>query len=77
LTTAIFYYLKMRLIINGEENDYPGVTTLASLVGHLGLKADRLAVELNLNIVPRSQWASTVLNDNDRLEVVHFVGGGR
>jgi thiamine biosynthesis protein ThiS len=66
----------MRLIINGEEKDYSGVTTLASLVEQLGLKADRLAVELNHDIVPRSQWASTQLKDADRLEVVHFVGGG-
>jgi thiamine biosynthesis protein ThiS len=66
----------MRLIINGDEKDYAGITTLFSLVEHLGLKADRLAVELNHNIVPRSQWGSTILQDNDRLEVVHFVGGG-
>jgi len=66
----------MRLIINAEEKDCPDVTTLASLVEHLGLKADRLAVELNLDIVPRTQWATTILHENDRLEVVHFVGGG-
>jgi thiamine biosynthesis protein ThiS len=66
----------MRLIINGEEKNYSGVTTLASLVEQLGLKADRLAVELNHDIVPRSQWGSTSLKDADRLEVVHFVGGG-
>jgi sulfur carrier protein len=67
----------MRLVINGEEKDYSGVTTLASLVEQLGLKADRLAVELNRDIVPRMQWAATSLKENDRLEVVHFVGGGR
>ena len=66
----------MRLIINGEEKDCPGVTTLASLVEQLGLKPDRLAVELNLEIVPRAHWTATVLNEKDRLEVVHFVGGG-
>jgi len=66
----------MRLIINGEERDYSGITTLASLVEQLGLKADRLAVELNHDIVPRAQWPSTALKDADRLEVVHFVGGG-
>jgi thiazole synthase len=66
----------MRLIINGEEKDCPGVTTLATLVAYLGLKPDRLAVELNLDIVPRTAWDSTLLNDNDKLEVVHFVGGG-
>jgi thiamine biosynthesis protein ThiS len=66
----------MRLFINGEEKDYQGVTTLASLVYQLGLKADRLAVELNRDIVPRAQWTATALKDDDRLEVVHFVGGG-
>lgn len=66
----------MRLIVNGEENDYPGVTDVASLVEHLGLKADRLAIELNHDIVPRSQWGATALTEGDRLEIVHFVGGG-
>ncbi|HWR13866.1 MAG TPA: sulfur carrier protein ThiS [Terriglobales bacterium] len=67
----------MRLTINGEEKDLPGITTLQSLVDHLELKADRLAVELNLDIVPRSNWATTNLKDNDKLEIVHFVGGGK
>ena len=66
----------MRLTVNGEEKDYPGITTLASLVEHLGLKADRLAIELNHDIVPRTRWSETSLNDGDKLEVVHFVGGG-
>ena len=67
----------MRLIVNGEEKDYPGVSTLDSLVEYLGLKADRLAIELNHDIVPRSQWGATALSESDRLEIVHFVGGGR
>ncbi len=66
----------MRLLINGEEKDFSGVTTLISLVEQLGLKADRLAVELNLDIVPRSSWSETTLKDGDKLEIVHFVGGG-
>jgi thiamine biosynthesis protein ThiS len=66
----------MRLIINGEDKDFSGVTTLASLVEQLGLKADRLAVELNRDIVPRIEWSSKPLSDGDRLEIVHFVGGG-
>jgi len=66
----------MRLTVNGEEKDYPGVSTLGSLVEHLGLKADRLAIELNHEIVPRSQWGATALSEADRLEIVHFVGGG-
>jgi thiamine biosynthesis protein ThiS len=69
----------MKLHINGEERDFsgsPAPLTLAGLVETLGMKADRVAVELNLNIVPRNGWAATALNDGDRLEIVHFVGGG-
>ena len=66
----------MRLTINGEEKDFPGVLTVASLVEHLELKADRLAIELNHDIVPRTRWLETSLHDGDKLEVVHFVGGG-
>jgi len=65
----------MRLTINGEEKDLP-VTSLASLVEHLGLKADRLAIELNHDIAPRTTWNETELKDGDKLEIVHFVGGG-
>lgn len=66
----------MRLFINGEEKQFPGVFTLTSLVEHLGLKADRLAIELNRDIVPRAKWPETPLQEGDRLEIVHFVGGG-
>ncbi len=66
----------MLLTINGEPKDLP-VTTLASLVEHLGLKADRLAIELNMDIAPRTTWSSTELKEGDKLEIVHFVGGGR
>jgi len=69
----------MKLHINGEERDFghsPDPLTLAALVEILGMKADRVAVELNLNIVPRDRWPETPLHDHDRLEVVHFVGGG-
>jgi len=66
----------MRLIINGEERDFGDLPNLAALVEQLGAKADRVAVELNLEIVPRAGWAETPLRDGDRLEIVHFVGGG-
>ena len=46
------------------------------LVERLGMKVDRVAIELNRDIVPRDRWGDTVLNESDRLEVVHFVGGG-
>jgi sulfur carrier protein len=69
----------MKLRINGEERDFsgsPDPLTLAALVETLGMKSDRVAVELNLDIVPRDRWAATLLNEGDRLEIVHFVGGG-
>lgn len=68
----------MKVIINGEERDFgqPAPTTLAALVEVLGMKADRVAVELNREIAPRATWTQTKLNDGDRLEIVHFVGGG-
>lgn len=65
----------MKLILNGEERDFE-VSTLSSLVEKLGMKSDRVAVELNRNIVTRDKWAETTLSDRDRLEIVHFVGGG-
>jgi thiamine biosynthesis protein ThiS len=66
----------MNLTINGEAKSFDGVSTLDSLVEKLGLKGDRVAIELNLDIVPRSAWAETSLKDGDKLEIVHFVGGG-
>ena len=66
----------MRLIINGEERGFPGELTVAALLEQLGMKADRVAVELNREIVPRERWSDTVTRDGDRLEIVHFVGGG-
>ena len=50
--------------------------TLTALVATLGMKPDRVAVELNRNIVPRDRWAETHIKEGDRLEIVHFVGGG-
>lgn len=66
----------MKLQINGDARDFPDGLTLAALVEQLGMKPDRVAVELNLEIVPRANWQSTQLKDGDKLEIVHFVGGG-
>lgn len=65
----------MNLIINGETQA-SFAETLAALVEGLGMKPDRVAIELNREIVPREQWPQTALHDGDRLEIVHFVGGG-
>ena len=67
----------MNLTINGEERAVDGVRDLAALIQSLGMKPDRIAVELNREIVQRGNWAETPLKDGDRLEIVHFVGGGR
>ena len=66
----------MKLQINGEPREFSAGLTLAGLVENLGMKADRVAVELNLEIVPRASWEQTQLKDGDKLEIVHFVGGG-
>jgi len=66
----------MKLLINGENREFNSQLSLSSLVEQLGMKTDRVAIELNRNIVPREHWAETNLNDGDRLEIVHFVGGG-
>lgn len=73
---AICYFVSMRLIINGEERNY-GAETLDALIEELGMKGDRVAVELNRDIVPRGSWGTAALKDGDRLEIVHFVGGGK
>ena len=66
----------MQLTVNGEARSFEGVATIASLVAELGLDKRKLAVERNLEIVPRSAYAATALADGDRIEIVAFVGGG-
>ena len=66
----------MNLTINGENRSLAPVESLHALVEQLGMKSDRVAIELNREIVPRDQWEQTPIRDGDRLEIVHFVGGG-
>ena len=66
----------MHLFINGDQKSFADSLALAQLIEQLGIKGDRVAVELNREIVSRLQWAETNLSDGDRLEIVHFVGGG-
>jgi sulfur carrier protein len=69
----------MKLQINGEVREFsdaPVPFTLAALIEKLGMKADRVAVELNRDIAPRERWPETTLSEGDKLEIVHFVGGG-
>lgn len=62
--------------LNGEQRDIPPGLTLSGLLEHLQFPTDRVAVERNLEIVPRRRWDVTAVEAGDRLEVVHFVGGG-
>lgn len=66
----------MQVIINGEAQTLAEGVTIADLVSRLGLNQRRIAVELNREIIAREEYASVVLADGDRLEIVHFVGGG-
>lgn len=66
----------MRIQLNGEAFELPDGETVAGVIERLDLSTRRVAVELNLDIVPRSQHASTVLREGDQVEVVHAIGGG-
>ena len=66
----------MNLTLNGETRAFAGVADIAGLVATLGLDARKVAVERNLEIVPRSAYQLTALADGDRIEIVHFIGGG-
>lgn len=70
----------MELIINAQARRLDAVRdggTVAELVAALEMQADRIALECNGEIVPRSEWPATRVHEGDRLEIVHFVGGGK
>ena len=64
------------VIINGEHRRVPAGTSLARLIAEVGLDPHRVAVERNLEIVPRSTFDTVMVEDGDDYEIVHFVGGG-
>ncbi len=69
----------MRLILNGQERKLEQLgesSTVANLVEALAMQADRVALEHNGEIVSRENWKKTLLSSGDRVEIVHFVGGG-
>ena len=67
---------ELHVRVNGEIRSVADQSTLSDLVDDLSLAPARIAVELNGEVVRRNNWAETVLSEGDRLEVVHFVGGG-
>ena len=66
----------MKVFVNGESRELSGTPSLAELIAQLELPATRIAVELNREVVRRNDWGSTIVQDDDRIEIVHFVGGG-
>ena len=66
----------MRVIVNGEARNFTAPLSLLGLLQDLGIDSRKVALERNLEIVARSAYADTNLDDGDRLEIVHFIGGG-
>lgn len=67
----------MRIEINGEQRELSQATmTLRDLIDQLSLAPQRIAVEVNKQIISRDRWESTSVAEGDRIEIVHFVGGG-
>ena len=66
----------MTFTLNGETRTLPSPLSVAGLLAELGLETRKVAVERNLEIVPRSRYAETWLASGDQLEIVHFIGGG-
>ena len=67
----------MRVQINGEAREVAEALKLSALVNELSLAPERVAIELNQQVVRRNQWPATILAEGDRIEIVHFVGGGK
>ena len=67
----------LRIKVNGEEREVPDRATINDLVKHLALAPERLAIELNREVVRRGEWSTIVLTEGDQVEIIHFVGGGQ
>ncbi|MBN4060460.1 sulfur carrier protein ThiS [bacterium AH-315-I20] len=65
----------MKILLNGEAQDISAIN-ITDLIVDLGLETRMLAVERNLEVVPKSEYATTALEENDRIEIVHMIGGG-
>ncbi len=66
----------MTVTINGEARQIPDGLNISGMLEHLGMPRERVAIERNLDILPRADWSATRVEPNDRFEIVHFVGGG-
>ena len=68
--------MTVKIRVNGDEREIDGGTTVARLLEELKIRPGRVVIELNRDVLVRERYASTLLNDGDMLEIVHFVGGG-
>ena len=66
----------MKLIINGEEKEFDKELTIEELVKELGITSPNFAVAVGMDVIPKSEYSSYKLKDGDKVEIVHFVGGG-
>jgi thiamine biosynthesis protein ThiS len=66
----------MKITINGELREIPDGLSVEALLQHLEMTAERVAIERNLDILPRTKWQETAVQPDDRFEIVHLVGGG-
>ncbi|WP_022697697.1 sulfur carrier protein ThiS [Euryhalocaulis caribicus] len=66
----------MQIMLNGDSSDVPDGLNVEGLLAHLEIPLRKVAVERNLEIVPKSRYADTLLQAEDRIEIVHFIGGG-
>jgi len=66
----------MTIIINGDVKEIPNGLNLEDVLNFFSLPSQRVAVELNKTVVPRREWGTTTVAESDKIEVIHFVGGG-
>ena len=66
----------IQVVINGEPCEVPSSLNVVELLAHLGITAERVAIERNRDILPRATWQGTLVQSGDSYEIVHFVGGG-
>jgi len=66
----------LKVIVNGQDREVADGAAITDLINLLDLKPERVAVELNRRILRRVEWSQAALTDGDRVEIVHFVGGG-
>lgn len=66
----------MKITVNGEDRHFDAPLSIAGLLVNLGIEGGKVAIERNLEIVPKSAYETIGLSDGDRIEIVHFIGGG-